>query len=171
MDRAFLSTRVCGGEAERGAFDGFEILASPLGGVSNADRERRVFKGRDGSPGVTYASHVFKLARREGAASYDRDLFVLVENGSGRSVLKFPMIYDHGATRDALLNLPEPVLYGLLHSVWSTADNARSEAISATAQRWGQAIAEKRIRKRKGRIEIMEPWEAEARARKRALAA
>lgn len=168
MDNAFICTRICGGEAERNAFDGFQILANPLGGNSTADRERRVFKGRDGSPGVTYASHSISLAQREGARTFDRDLFILMENGSGRSVLKVPMIYDQGASRDALLSLPEPVLYGLLYSIWQTADNARSEAISQTSQRWGQAIADKRIRRRKGRIEIVEQWEADMKARRKA---
>jgi hypothetical protein len=58
MDKAFLCNRVCGGEAEASAFDGFEILASPLGGFSSADRERRVFKGPEGRPGGARARAV-----------------------------------------------------------------------------------------------------------------
>lgn len=149
MDSAFICSRVCGGEAERTAFDGFEILANPLGGTSTADRARRSFPGRDGGPGVTYASHSISLAKREGARPHDRDLFILMENGGGRSVLRFPMIGDGGAAREALLSQPEPVLYALLYAIWQTADNARGDSASETAHKWAMAYNDGRIRKRR----------------------
>jgi hypothetical protein len=83
-------------------------------------------------------------------------LFILMENGGGRSVLLLPMIYDQGAARDALLSLPESVLYAVLYSAWQAADNARSEAQNGTAQQWAEAYQDGRIRKRRraGRVSV-----------------
>jgi hypothetical protein len=177
MERAFIRK---GDGYERGsrtgedgrcnAFDGFEIIASPLGGFSEADRERRIFPGRSGGPGVTYGSHAIQLARREGDRE-GSDLYILMHNGSGREVLLIPSFYDGGALERHIYHLPERVQYALLYSMWQAASNARYEAQRDTATKWATAYAEGRIRKRRAtsqrgaRVEIVQPWEVEARKR------
>lgn len=167
MQRAFISNRVCGGEAERTAFDGFTVLANPLGGFSNADRERRVWRSPGSTWGTTYGSHSIHLATEQGERG--RGLFLLMENGAGRSVLAIATGPDWRAMRDAFLAMDERTLYAMLYSIWSTADNADTAARSDTAGKWAQAYADGRIRKRRAtstrgaRVEIMAEWETKAR--------
>lgn len=153
------------------AFDGYEIIAEPLGGFSNEDRARRVFgRNENGNGGTCYGSHAIKLARRADDP-HGRKVYILGQHGSGREVLAVPLPFDRGASLEALLTLPEAALYGVLYGMWQAAANARREAIRETADKWGKAIAEGRIRKRRAskgrpaRIEIMQPWEVEARKR------
>lgn len=141
------------------AFDGFEIIAAPLSGDDNAGRASRVFPGRNGSPGVTYASHEIKLARW--ADGRGRELYILMHHGGGREVLSLPSFYDGGALEAHILSLPERLQYALLYTIWSTAANARREAQIETAEHWATAFREKRIKtRRKGgraRVEIVHP--------------
>lgn len=137
------------------AFDGFTIIANPMGGNDRAGRE-----GRCGGPfRCDYQSHVIRLARD----SFGRGLYILMENGSGREVLQVPQFYDHGALEAAILAMPEPLQYGLLYMIWNTATAARSEAESATSHKWAHAYQDGRIRKRRraGRVSIFVETEFE----------
>ena len=156
MDRAFIRkghgytvTATLNSHLEPcAAFDGFAVIAEPMGGFDRADRE-----GRCGGPfRCDYQSHAIKLA----TDANGRGLYILMQNGSGREVLKVPEFADHGALKAALLAMPAPVLYGALYMIWNTADNARSEAEQQTAQRWADAHQDGRIRKRRrgGRVSI-----------------
>lgn len=130
------------------AFDGFEVIASPMGGFDRADRE-----GRCGGPfKCDYQSHAIQLAKD----SFGRGLYILMQNGSGREVLRVPEFYDRGELEAAILAMPAPVQYGLLYMIWNTASNARREAESNTAHKWAMAHAEGRIRKRRraGRVTL-----------------
>ena len=146
-------------------FDGFEIIAAPLGEFDNTARESRIFRrNADGNGGVDYSSHALKLARMEGERS--GNLYILMHNGSGREVLKLHKFYDGGDLAEHITALPERLQYALLYSIWATADNARYEAQWSTANEWAQAFASGRIRKRRAtnsrpaRVEIVPEWQA-----------
>ena len=82
MDNALIRTGHGYETGSRGrceAFDGITILARPLGGFSNEDRESRVFPSKDG-PGTTYGSHSIALGEREGGRG---ELLILMQNGVG----------------------------------------------------------------------------------------
>lgn len=147
MDKAIIR-EFRGGEAERAAanFEQFEILAQPLGGFSNEDRARRVWR-RDGATyGVTYDSHTIALA--ESRDEYERGLFILVEHGGGREIAHLNTGPDWRAMRDALMAMDERTLYATLYTVWSSIADARRFAASATAAEWRKAAADKRIKRR-----------------------
>lgn len=133
------------------AFDGWNVIARPLGGNSNADRDNRVFKRGDG-PGVTYASHVIALAETDKGES----LAILMENGGGREVLALGRGPDMAAMRAAFLAMDPRTLYAVLYSIWRTATTTRSEAASETRTQWAQAYIDGRIRKKRraGRISV-----------------
>ena len=134
------------------AFDGFTILASPLGGFDNAARESRHFPKRDGKSGVTYSSHAIKLAK----VAHSHDLYILMQHGGGREVLRVPTFYDGGDLEAAILALPERVQYALLYKIWQTAANARREAQRQTAHTYAQAFVDKRLKKKRraGRVSV-----------------
>lgn len=142
------------------AFDGFEIVANPLGGDDNAARESRVF-GRDanGHGGVTYAAYDLRLAK-DGVS---RDLYLLVSHGAGREVWRIPAFYDGGALRDHILTMPERVQYALLKTMYALASAARRQAQAETRREWAQAFVDKRIKKHRAtksrgpRVEILPP--------------
>lgn len=152
------------------AFDGLTILAAPLhqegdgweAAFGSKARESRVF-WRDGGRGTDYGSHAIKLAQNDSG-----DLRILMHHGGGREVLAVPHFYDGGDLRAMILGLPERLQYALLYTIWQAARNAREEAQAETRQKWAEAFAAKRIRKRRRngmvRIEIMEQWEADAEA-------
>ena len=130
------------------AFDGFDVIASPMGGFDRVARE-----GRCGGPfKCDYSSHAIKLAQD----SFGRGLYILMQHGGGREVLQVRDFYDHGALKAAILAMPEPVQYAMLYTLFETADNARREAESATAGKWAHAYQDGRIRKRRraGRVSI-----------------
>lgn len=132
------------------AFDGFEVLANPLGGNDAVSRESRHFPQPDGSDGTTYASFSIKLAcRPEVHGRRSGDLFILFQSGSGRQVWCLPEFSDHGAMQKALLAMPERELYGLLYAMVSMADAARRQGISETENKWESAYLEGRIKKRR----------------------
>jgi hypothetical protein len=144
------------------AFDGFTVIAAPMGEFSKADRE-----GRCGGPfRCDYQSHAIKLATDERGSG----LYILMHNGSGREVLKVPEFYDRGELKAQILAMPEPVQYGLLYMIWNTASNARSEAQSQTAHKWAEAHQDGRIRKRRraGRVSVYveTPFERDLRTSK-----
>lgn len=159
------------------AFDPYRIIAAPLPGHSNAERDARVFGQIEGKPGtgVCYRAFVVALAVRESDWREDLDttiarppdLFILMENGSGREVLRVPRFYDRGDFLRSILAMPERVQYGLLTTIWSATSNAREEARAATAQRWADAHLDGRIRKKRraGRItlSIETPFERDLR--------
>jgi hypothetical protein len=154
------------------AFDGYEIIANPLGEFSAADRERRVLGRVDGKPGTgtDYGSHAIKLAVRENGGTYkgSRNLFILMQHGGGRVVYAMKQMFDGGATERALLALPEAELYGILYTMAEMAEDAHRQGCRETVHRWAKAFVDKRIRKRRnGTVEIESDWEAEARKRRR----
>lgn len=129
------------------AFDAFEIVANPLGGFSNADRESRSFPGRAGGPGVTYGSHALYLLREKDHKPGDRDYFVAVHNGSGRQIWRLPACYGYcDETVVALVAMPERALYSLLWGVVEALDDTRRAAEGATAHNWRRATLDKRVK-------------------------
>ncbi|MCX8571085.1 hypothetical protein [Aminobacter sp. MET-1] len=148
-------------QSDRGrceAFDGFEIIAAPLGDFDAASRDSRIFRRGTGNA-VDYGSHAIKLAKLSGCSG---GLYILMQHGGGREVLAVPSFGDLEA---AILAMPERVQYALLYTVWQTAKNARNEAQDQTAQRWATAYKNKRIRQRRAtrtrgpRVEIIPEWE------------
>lgn len=139
--------------SERGrceAFDGFEILANPLGGFDNASRASRSFPGKSG-PGVTYDSHAVYLMRRKGDAgdkwASGRDYFVAVHHGGGRYIWRLPACHNYQAeTLDALLAMPERALYSLLWGIIEALDDTKRAAEQDTAQAWRRATLGKRVK-------------------------
>ncbi|MCO5067054.1 MAG: hypothetical protein M9924_22065 [Rhizobiaceae bacterium] len=177
MDSAFIRFGHGYEQSDRGrceAFDGFDIIAAPLGEFDNASRDSRVFKRGSGNA-VTYASHAIKLARMSGVHSRGY-LYILMHNGSGREVLSIPSFYDGGDLEATIIGLPERVQYALLYTIWKTARNARYEAQEQTAQQWATAYKEKRIRRRRAtrtrgpRVEIIPDWEIDLKTRAAARA-
>jgi len=134
------------------AFDGFEVIANPLGEFSAADRERRVLGRVDDKlgTGCDYGSHAIKLAVREGGRTYkgSRELFILMQHGGGRVVYVVKQMYDGGATERALLALPDAALYGVLYTMVEMVETADRAAREETRADWKQAHADKRIRQR-----------------------
>jgi hypothetical protein len=148
-------------QSDRGrctAFDGFTVIAEPLGGFDREAREGRSFPRKDGSAGVTYSSHAIKLARGE----FGRDLYILMQHGGGREVLRVPSFSDNGALEAHILALPDRLQYALLYTIWNTASAARHQAQDETKRTWAQAFADGRIKKhrankhRGARVEIVE---------------
>jgi hypothetical protein len=138
--------------SERGrceAFDPYEIIAAPLGEWSEADSQSRVWPGKDGSAGVTYASHAIKLARPKGEKP-GRSLYILMHHGGGREIWRLAVTSSHAAEVEAaLLALPERTQYAMLYMVWSTARTAREQAQRETRHDWATAHVEKRIKIRR----------------------
>ena len=136
------------------AFDGFTIIANPLGGFAERDREARHWPRAGGLPGTTYGSHAIWLAVRDSEAphlesSRPIDLFILMHHGGGREVLRVPGFHDGGALRAAILAMPEREQYALLYSIWRTASPARGEAQQQTANKYAEAFAEGRLKKKR----------------------
>lgn len=152
------------------AFDGFDVVAAPLhqegkdweAAFGDKARESRIFRRANGN-GTDYGSHAIALARMSGDSS--GALYILMHNGSGREVLAVPTFYDGGDLAAHITSLPERLQYALLYTIWSTANNARYEAMQKTGARWATAFSEKRIRQRRAargrpaRVEIIEEWE------------
>jgi hypothetical protein len=141
------------------AFDGYTILADPLPGYDARGRDSRVFRRQsNGYGGVCYGAYTVKLAVKDG--DYLKDLYLLVQHGAGREVWRMPNFSDGGALQAALVALPERELFALLLTIYKTASYARRQAEQETAQRWGEAFAEGRLKKRRAargrpaRIEI-----------------
>lgn len=136
--------------SERGRctlFDGYEILANPLGGFDAAARESRVFN-REGETGVTYASHAVYLLR--GTEKRERGFYVAVHHGSGRRLWTLPACFGYNEqTIAALLAMPERALYSLLWGVVEALESTKRAAESETAQQWRRAALDKRIKTRK----------------------
>lgn len=136
------------------AFDGFKIIAAPMGGTDAAGRASRcggVFR-------CDYQSHSIRLAMRAEARLGDRpgDLYILMQHGGGREVLRIPTFYDHGAFREALLAMPEPVQYATLYTMYEIASQAGAQRAGETRREWGEAFLDGRIRRKrsKGRITL-----------------
>lgn len=169
MNAAFIRFGHGYEQSDRGrceAFDGFNIIASPLGNFDDASRERRVFRRASGNA-TTYASHAIKLARREGTSS---GLYILMQHGGGREVLAIASFYDGGDIEAAIVAMPERLQYALLYTIWKTARHARDEAHDETSRSWAQAHLENRIRRRRAtktrgpRVEIIPEWEIKLKA-------
>jgi hypothetical protein len=152
MDQAFIRK---GDGYERGsrtgedgrctAFDGFTVIAAPLAGQDAAGRESRVFRGERPGSGCDYSSHEIKLA----TDGFERGLYILMQHGGGREVLRLPDFYGAGLVdnRAALLAMPERQLYAMLYMIWQAAGNARQQATDRTAVKWRDAFLDGRIRK------------------------
>lgn len=157
MEKAFIAKGHGYEQGSQGrctAFDGFDIIAAPLGGFSEADRASRSFSRPGASYGVTYGSHVLKLATRTGTT--DGNLYILMHHGGGREVLQVPRFFDAGGMLAAVLAMGEREQYALLYTLYQTANNARYEANSATREAWATAYVDGRIRKRRkgGRVTV-----------------
>ena len=147
------------------AFDGYEIIANPLGGYDAAARDSRVFgRKENGNGGCCYGAYSIKLGKRE----FCRDLYILMQHGAGREVLRVPSFYDAGELRKHILELPERLQFALLKTIYAVASAAREQGSAETRQRWAQAFADGRIKKRRAtktrgaRVEIVQQWEIDA---------
>ena len=159
------------------AFDPYHVIATPLPGNSAAERDARVFGRVDGKvgTGVCYGAYVIALAVHQHnwqgdidkTLARDPDLYILMQNGSGREVLQVPSFYDRGELSHAILAMPERQQYALLYTLWSLASRARDEAKRETAQSWADAYLDGRIRKKtkRGRasLNIETPFERDLR--------
>lgn len=123
------------------AFDGYRVIAEPL-----AARESRVFDRRDGGAGTCYRAYSLRLAKAERGG----DLFILVRHGGGCEIVAWRGCYNCHEFEETLLALPERVLYSLLFGVYQTARDCTDTARKETAQRWAQAFADNRIRRKRG---------------------
>lgn len=138
------------------AFDGFTIIANPLGEFSDRDRERRIFLANDG-PGVTYGSHALYLMTRE--EREPRAFYIGIHNGSGRQVWRIPACFEYLAeTIEELTRLRERALYSLLYGIVKALNSTRRAAESDTAHEWRVAAVDKRVKVRrqtsKGRAQV-----------------
>lgn len=113
------------------AFNGYTVIAAPLPG-----RDERVFGN------VTYASHELQLAQDEFG-----DLFILMQHGAGRRVIRFRPPSDGGAIRAAILAMEPRLQYALLYTVARMAENTDAVARRETQAEWAQAYCDGRIRK------------------------
>lgn len=155
------------------AFDGFDVIANPMGGTDGASREARcggVFK-------CDYQSHSIRLAVMSGTNPEARhaDLYILMQHGGGREVLRIPTFYDHGAFREALLAMPEPVQYATLYTIYEVASQGAAQRAGETRREWAEAFLDGRIRRKrsKGRITVSveTPFERDLRTGKAAPSA
>ena len=127
------------------AFDGFKIIAAPLPGYSDAEREARVFRRQaNGNGGVCYGSHVLALAIGDFTGS---DLYLLVSHGGGREVWAIPSFCDGGDYRRALLEMPERLQYAALYTLYKMASESRDEGASTTRAEYAQAFVDGRLKK------------------------
>jgi hypothetical protein len=166
-------------QSDRGrceAFDGFETIAAPLhqegegwqAAFGNEARASRIYN-KSGVPGrgVTYGSHAIKLAKMP----HDSALYILMHHGGGREVWRVPEFYDGGDLAAHIIGLPERLQYALLYTLYSLASDARRQGQTETRAEWSKAIADKRIRRRKGRVEIIPQWEIDLKAEAKRRAA
>lgn len=123
------------GYADDKTQEGYTVLREPL-----PDREQRVF-GREGRR-VCYRAYSLKLA--EGKM---RGLFILIAHGGGTEVLAIKGIYDAGEFREALLAMPDQVLYSTLWAIYATANAVRTDVGKATRDKYAQAFVEGRLKK------------------------
>lgn len=156
MTGALVSTG--DGYAKDKSFDGFKVIAAPLPGYGNTEREARVFRRASGN-GTCYGSHVVALATNERGASYEggRALYLLVQHGGGREVWAVPSFYDGGEYERALLAMPERLQYAALYTLYNLARNARLEAIEQTESKYARAFVEGRLKKsrpKRGRVRV-----------------
>jgi hypothetical protein len=158
------------------AFDGLTAIANPLGGFSEADRERRVFHPENGGTGTTYGSHSLQLGMRtpeEGSPPRRRDtLFLMMSHGGGREVYSMRNGVYHHPIDELLTAMPERDLYSLLYSIWEAQQATYRQAVAETDSKWRRALAEKRVTKRRAKggraahFDILSPWEVNRRDRK-----
>jgi hypothetical protein len=153
------------------AFVGFHPIAAPLGGFSDADRERRVFPSASQRMGVTYGSHAVKLGRADNAQRGDTEhrthgtLAVMMEHGGGRQLTTLRICQKRAEIEAGLIAMGEAPLYFLLYAISEAADEARREAIRETDSKWRQALADGRVKKRRAKagraafFDILEDWE------------
>jgi len=131
------------------AFDGFEVIAAPLGDLDNAARESRIFRWKGPSGGTDYGSHAIKLAKQRFGERLSGDLYILMHHGGGREVLRVPTFHDGGNLEAAILALPERLQYALLYTIYQAASNARREAQRETATKYSKAFLEKRLKRKR----------------------
>lgn len=158
------------------AFDGFEIIAAPLhqagegwqAAFGNEARASRIFNA-SGKPGAgcDYSSHAIKLAKMPGETVRGGGLYLLMQHGSGREVWQIPDFYGDGGTLvEHITGLPERLQYSLLMILYKMGRDAMDQGRAETRREWAQAVADKRIRRRKGRVEIVPQWEIDLKAEK-----
>lgn len=152
------------------AFDGFEIIASPLGGFDREARESRVYRWKpDPLGGTDYGSHVIALAIRPGRP---RELYILMHHGGGREVWLIPQFFDGGALVEHIKAMPERLQYALLYSIHKGMSEAYHQGAAETRAEWAKAFHEKRIKTRRRNncvyVEIMADWQVAEREREKA---
>jgi hypothetical protein len=116
MNSAFIRCGHDYEQSDRGrceAFDGFDIIASPLGDFDTASRDSRVFRRASGNA-TTYASHAIKLAK---LSSTSNGFYILMHHGGGREVLAVPSFSDGGDLETSILAMPERLQYALLYTI------------------------------------------------------
>lgn len=165
------------------AFNGFDVIAEPLGGTDNAGRARRAGfpTGWNTSVKVTYDSHAVKLGRAssdanernagrcDGQPRHRATLAVMMEHGGGRQLTPLRICQHAEDVEAGLIAMGEAPLYFLLYAISETADQARRDGIAAERERWRKAGAEGRIKKRRakggraGFVDVFEPYEVEPR--------
>lgn len=119
-------------------FAPYTVLRHPL-----PERDDRVWDTKRG-PGVTTGSHDMKLAR-----SPRGELVALVEHGGGREVVGLGSDYMTEHLEPELLAMSDRALYVLLYGLTAAARDAASLARQETANRYGLAFLQGRMKKRR----------------------
>lgn len=141
------------------AFDGYTVIAAPLPGYGNAEREARVFRRASGN-GTDYGSHTMALAvRAEHGVGYEggRYLYLLVSHGAGREVWSVPQFFDGGEYERALIAMPERLQYAALYTLYKMACTSRSEGYEDARGAYVSAFVDGRLKKsrpKQGRVRV-----------------
>lgn len=142
----FGSAIAAGGRGSHEIPEGFEIIAQPLGGPDN--REAKTWPGSNWD--MTTASHCYALAVEAGSKPGRRALYVIEQHGGGCIVWRaFRAFSDRGELEAALLAMPERALYSLLLRTVQSMEAHGVARADAERMEWKQAIADKRVMKRK----------------------
>ena len=106
---------------------------------------------------TTYASfRVTLFVLREGEpksgrtrpGSYPPDVYCRFEHGAGAELYRLDS-HILQSTIDALLELPWPVLFGVIHTIWFAQREAEAAGYRRGADRYSQAFVSGQLRKRK----------------------
>lgn len=167
-----------GGREPCTAFDGLTAIANPLGGFSDADRERRVFRPANGGTGTTYDSHSLQLGmstpnegESEAMQRLRRDrLYLMMKHGGGREVYSMRNGVYHHPIDELLTGMDERDLYSLLYSVWGAMQETHRQATAEADSKWRKALMEGRVVKRRAKggraayYDILSDWEVNRKA-------
>jgi len=135
-------------EMRAGIFAPFEIVLHPL-----KERESRVIpytdRPRNGkemswSKGTCYRAHSLSIGVTRYHSGEIMSYVLLVDNGSGRSVIKIP-----AAIAETIIDTPSEInQFRALYSLYQMSSEAFDQGVSETRRTYSKAFLEKRLKKR-----------------------